>query len=70
MGTAVGGLLSVALSLGFPPLVVIQHPALRCPDFPPAPEGADDHPVFFPLTAVPLYSAKPELFNCFFAKLL
>ena len=25
---------SVALSLGFPPLDVIQHPALRCPDFP------------------------------------
>lgn len=26
--------ISVALSLGFPPLDVIQHPALRCPDFP------------------------------------
>ncbi len=25
---------SVALSLGFPPLDVIQHPALWCPDFP------------------------------------
>jgi hypothetical protein len=31
---AVGGLLSVALSLGFPRLDVIQRPALRCPDFP------------------------------------
>ena len=30
-----GGLFSVALSLGSPPLDVIQHPALRSPDFPP-----------------------------------
>jgi len=29
-----GGLLSVALSLGSPPLDVIQHHALRSPDFP------------------------------------
>ena len=34
-----GGLLSVALSLGSPPLDVIQHHALRSPDFPP-PEGS------------------------------
>jgi hypothetical protein len=31
---APGGLFSVALSLGSPPLDVIQHPALRSPDFP------------------------------------
>ena len=31
-----GGLFSVALSVGSPPLAVSQHPALRCPDFPPA----------------------------------
>jgi len=31
-----GGLVSVALSLGSPPLGVTQHPALRSPDFPPA----------------------------------
>ena len=31
---AAGGLLSVALSLGFPRLDVIQRPALWCPDFP------------------------------------
>ena len=31
-----GGLLSVALSVAFPRLDVIQHPALWCPDFPPA----------------------------------
>jgi len=30
-----GGLLSVALSLGSPPLDVIQHHALWSPDFPP-----------------------------------
>ena len=30
-----GGLFSVALSLGSPPLDVIQHPALWSPDFPP-----------------------------------
>jgi hypothetical protein len=30
-----GGLLSVALSLGSPPLDVIQHRALWSPDFPP-----------------------------------
>ncbi len=35
-----GGLLSVALSLGSPPLVVIQRPVLWSPDFPP-PEGGD-----------------------------
>ncbi len=35
-----GGLLSVALSLGSPPLVIIQRPALWSPDFPP-PEGGD-----------------------------
>jgi len=29
----------VALSVGSPPLAVSQHPALRCPDFPPAPGG-------------------------------
>src|SRR5262245_22719657 len=39
-----GGLLSVALSVGFPPLDVIQHPALWCPDFPPASREAGDHP--------------------------
>jgi len=32
---ASGGLFSVALSLGSPPLDVIQHPALWSPDFPP-----------------------------------
>jgi len=32
----VGGLLSVALSLGSPPVPVKNHPALRSPDFPPA----------------------------------
>jgi hypothetical protein len=31
-----GGVLSVALSVGFPRLGVTQHPALRCPDFPRA----------------------------------
>jgi len=31
---AAGGLLSVALSLGFPRLDAVQRPALRCPDFP------------------------------------
>jgi hypothetical protein len=32
---ASGGLFSVALSVGSPPLGVTQHPALRSPDFPP-----------------------------------
>jgi|SRR5581483_1714686 len=43
---APGGLLSVALSVGSPPLDVIQHPARRCPDFPPAHRlrRAGDHP--------------------------
>lgn len=30
-----GGIISVALSIAFPRLDVIQHPALWCPDFPP-----------------------------------
>ena len=34
-----GGLLSVALSLGSPPLVITQRPALRSPDFPPSDLG-------------------------------
>ena len=38
-----GGLFSVALSVRSPSLDVIQHPARRCPDFPPAPRGAGDH---------------------------
>ena len=43
-----GGLFSVALSLGSPPLDVIQHPALRSPDFPPpAWVARSDHLVFF-----------------------
>ena len=32
---ATGGLLSVALSLGSPPVPVKDHPVLRSPDFPP-----------------------------------
>jgi len=31
-----GGLVSVALSLGLPPLGITQHPALWSSDFPPA----------------------------------
>ncbi len=31
-----GGLLSVALSLGSPPVPVKDHPALWSPDFPPS----------------------------------
>src|SRR5215211_9089304 len=34
-----GGLLSVPLSVGFRRLGFPQRPALRCPDFPRAPEG-------------------------------
>ena len=37
-----GGLLSVALSLGSPPVPVKDHPALRSPDFPPVPCGTGD----------------------------
>ena len=43
-----GGLFSVALSLGSPPLEVIQHPALRSPDFPPPHlMTGGDHLAFF-----------------------
>jgi len=41
-----GGLLSVALSVGFPPLGVTQHPALRSPDFPPVTSVTGDRPAF------------------------
>ena len=34
-GLARGGMFSVALSLGSPPVGVTDHPALRSPDFPP-----------------------------------
>jgi hypothetical protein len=47
---ASGGLFSVALSLGSPPLDVIQHPALWSPDFPPLAKTARrDHLVSFVL---------------------
>jgi len=37
-----GGMFSVALSVGLPPLPVRKHAALRCSDFPPSrPEGAE-----------------------------
>jgi len=40
-----GGFFSVALACGFPRLVVSQHPALWCPDFPPRHNisGGHDH---------------------------
>ena len=39
-----GGLVSVALSLGLPPLGITQHPALWSSDFPPAANGTSgDH---------------------------
>ena len=41
-----GGLFSVALSVGFPPLGVTQHPALRSPDFPPVTRVTGDRPAF------------------------
>ena len=34
---AIGGIFSVALSLGLPPVVVSHHRTLFCPDFPPPP---------------------------------
>jgi len=46
-----GGLLSVALSLGLPPLDVIQHHALWSPDFPP------------PVRAAAIWSASAKLWN-------
>jgi hypothetical protein len=51
---APGGLFSVALSLGSPPLDVIQHPALRSPDFPPpALKASSDHlDLLYPLACL------------------
>src|SRR5688500_4159409 len=43
---------SVALSVGSPPLAVSQHPALRSPDFPPAAVAAGDRPIFSGATSV------------------
>ena len=48
-----GGLLSVALSLGLPPLDVIQHHALWSPDFPP------------PVRAAAIWSASAKLEKLF-----
>ena len=46
-----GGLLSVALSLGSPPVPVRDHPVLRSPDFPPVHPARSgrtgDHLFFF-----------------------
>ena len=49
-----GGLLSVALSLGSPPLDVIQHHTLWSPDFPP------------PVRAAAIWSASAKLKNRFY----
>jgi len=49
-----GGILSVALSLGSPPVGVTDHPALRSPDFPPA-HNASGPP---PLSAAPAHSIR------------
>ena len=40
-GLAQGGVFSVALSLGSPPVGVTDHPALWSPDFPPRPPVVD-----------------------------
>jgi len=49
--TTVDGLLSVALSLGLPPVPVRNHPVLWSPDFPPSisakAEINGDHLYFF-----------------------
>ena len=42
-----GGFLSVALSLGSPPVPVKNHPVLRSPDFPPPVKAGGDHLFFF-----------------------
>src|SRR3990172_4349090 len=39
-----GGIFSVALSLGLPPVGVTHHPALWSPDFPPRSCDRSDHP--------------------------
>ena len=41
---AIGGMFSVALSLGLPPVAVSHHRALSCPDFPLAADTASDRP--------------------------
>ena len=41
-----GGLLSVALSFTSPRLHVMEHPALRCSDFPPEPFYSSDRLVY------------------------
>ena len=42
------GIFSVALSLGLPPVPVRDHPARRCPDFPPRKaERPSVYPFFF-----------------------
>ena len=44
---APGGILSVALSFASPRLHVMEHPALWCSDFPPAPQhGASDRLIY------------------------
>ncbi len=45
--TNIGGLLSAALAVGSRRPAVSWHPALRCPDFPPKPNGSRDCPTHF-----------------------
>lgn len=44
---AIGGILSVALSLGLPPVVIIHHRALPCSDFPLAAKTTSGRMVHF-----------------------
>ena len=45
LGTAIGGVLSVALSLTSRSVGVTDHPVLRCPDFPLVACTTSGHPV-------------------------
>jgi len=55
---AIGGVFSVALSVGSPPLAVSQHPALWSPDFPPPALAGRERPRFG-LPAHPSLNCEP-----------
>jgi len=60
-----GGLFSVALSLGLPPVAVSDLPALWCPDFPPSAKAESGRLIpsgVLPVSGAPrLYKGKPAL---------
>jgi hypothetical protein len=73
--TTESGIVSVALSLGFPPVAVSNCLSLRCPDFPhvrtlQAGYRSCDQPIVWPVRYYNTYAKKTELLLDGFSRLI